>query len=175
MLRPNPNPNPHIGSKQQQQSLPAVAPSDVQNSGFNVFRKLLGGISEPDHLHFMFTGFARLLNSIPQSESSYLPFSVPRITIEQELLVLLWKCLEENPKFMPYVLRHCDVNELLRPVCYFLVEGRKSPNKVGVLYLCTFILLKLSGERNFGVALNKPYSRYVRVFRHRLRPHNSPP
>ena len=26
------------------------------------------------------------------------------------------------------------------------------------MYLCTFTLLKLSGERNFGVTLNKPYA-----------------
>lgn len=27
--------------------------------------------------------------------------------------------------------------------------------QVGLVHICTFILLKLSGERNFGVALNK--------------------
>lgn len=43
------------------------------------------------------------------------------------------------------------------PLCYFLIEGRKDPARLGMLYLCTFTLLKLSGERNFGVALNKPY------------------
>lgn len=38
-----------------------------------------------------------------------------------------------------------------------MLEGRKDPSKVGLMYLCTFTLLKLSGERNFGVSLNKPY------------------
>lgn len=31
----------------------------------------------------------------------------------QEVLVLLWKLLEENPVFMQYVLKNCDINEVL--------------------------------------------------------------
>ena len=38
-----------------------------------------------------------------------------------------------------------------------MLEGRKDPSKVGLMYLCTFTLLKLSGERSFGVCLNQPY------------------
>ena len=58
---------------------------------------------------------------------------------------------------MPYILKHCNVTELVVPICYFMTEGRKDPAKVGMMYLCTFILLKLSGERSFGVAQNQPY------------------
>ena len=43
------------------------------------------------------------------------------------------------------------------PLCYLMLEGRKDPSKVGLMYLCTFTLLKLSGERVFGVSLNQPY------------------
>jgi hypothetical protein len=53
--------------------------------------------------------------------------------------------------------RCCDITELLVPISYFMLEGRKDSRRLGMLYLCTFTLLKLSGERNFGVALNKPY------------------
>jgi len=137
--------------------LPYIAPNDTEAQGFNVFRKIMGTIESPDQLNFIFRGFVRLLNNSHQSESSYLPYSITRVTIEQELLILLWKCLEEIPKFMPFILRQCDITEILVPVCYFMLEGRKDPSKIGLMYLCTFILLKLSGERNFGVSLNKPY------------------
>ena len=30
----------------------------------------------------------------------------------QEVLVLLWKVMEENPVFTQYVLKHCDINEV---------------------------------------------------------------
>ena len=42
-----------------------------------------------------------------------------------------------------------------------MLEGRKEAPRLGLLYLCTFTLLKLSGERNFGVALNKPYQVFI--------------
>lgn len=137
--------------------LPSVAATDTNAQGFNVFRKLLGGVEAPDQLNFIYKGFVRLLNNVHQAESTYLPYSITRIGIEQELLILFWKCLEEMPKFLPYIMSHCDVTEIFVPICYFMLEGRKDPSKVGLMYLCTFTLLKLSGERSFGVSLNKPY------------------
>ena len=138
-------------------ALPSVNAHDTDAQGFNVFRRLLGQVEAPDQLNFVYKGFVRLLNNVHQSESTYLPYSITRIGIEQELLILFWKCLEEMPKFLPYIMKHCDVTEIFVPICYFMLEGRKDPSKVGLMYLCTFTLLKLSGERSFGVALNKPY------------------
>ena len=134
-----------------------VSADDTDAQGFNVFRRILGSVEAPDQLNFIFKGFSRLLNNVHQSESTYLPYSIGKVGIEQELLVLLWKCLEEMPKFMPYILKHCDITEIVVPICYFMAEGRKDPAKVGMMYLCTFILLKLSGERSFGVTLNQKY------------------
>lgn len=140
-----------------QNGLPYVHPNDTQAQGFNVFRRFLGSIESHDQLNFLYRGFVRLLNNAHEVENAYLPYSVARVEIEQELLLLFWKCLEETPKFMPYILKHCDVTEILLPICYFMLQGRKDPSKVGLMYLCTFTLLKLSGERSFGVALNKSY------------------
>lgn len=35
-----------------------------------------------------------------------------QVSCYQEVLVLLWKIMEENPVFTEYVLKHCDVNEV---------------------------------------------------------------
>lgn len=48
--------------------------------------------------------------------------------------------------------------QIIVPVCYLLVENRKDVSKGGLIHICTFLLLKLSGERLFGVAINKPCS-----------------
>eukprot|EP00605_Chrysophyceae_sp_TOSAG23-4_P001967 GSChrysophyteH1.ASY1.ANO1.2178.1 assembled CDS len=138
-------------------SIRVEGPSN-DSPGFNVFRRELGNIQSKDELHFIFRGFVRLLNNIPQSDRSYLPFSHTRVSAEQELLVLLWKCIEEIPRFLPYVIKNCDVTELLVPICYFMLEGRRDSGRAGLVYLCTFTILKLSGERSFGVALNKAYT-----------------
>jgi len=146
-----------VAAHEPESSLPSVNAGDTDAQGFNVFRRLLGQVDSPDQMNFVYKGFVRLLNNVHQSESTYLPYSITRIGIEQELLILFWKCLEEMPKFLPYIMKHCDVTEIFVPICYFMLEGRKDPSKVGLMYLCTFTLLKLSGERSFGVALNKPY------------------
>jgi hypothetical protein len=103
---------PHIGSDgsintvdNNAATVPYVDASNVDAKGFNIFRKIMMSIEAPDQLHFIFRGFSRLLNNVLESEATYLPNSITKISIEQELLVLLWKCLEEIPKFLPYVLK----------------------------------------------------------------------
>jgi hypothetical protein len=147
------------------ESITYVSGEDEHAPGFNVFRKLLRDIGDPAQLNFIFRGFSRLLNNVHRAQTTFLPHSATKISIDQELMVLLWKCLEEIPAFVPFILKEnlCDVNELVVPVCFFLLEGRKDPAKLGMLYLCTFVLLKLSGERSFSVALNKPYKAQLPV------------
>ena len=41
---------------------------------------------------------------------------------------------------------------------YFMWSGRLAASKVGLLHICTFILLLLSGDRNFAVTLNRPFT-----------------
>jgi len=47
------------------------------------------------------------------------------VFLPSQILVLLWKLLEDNPRFMPYVLKHCNVTQLVVPLCYLLFEARK--------------------------------------------------
>lgn len=148
---------------QNTEHLPSVRAQDTEAPGFNIFRRFLGAIDQPDQLNFVYTGIVRLLNNVYQAQSTYLPYSITQVGIEQELLILFWKCLEENPRFMNFVLKNCDITEAIVPICYFMLEGRKDPSKVGLMYLCTFTLLKLSGERAFGVALNKAFQLHLPV------------
>lgn len=47
------------------------------------------------------------------------------------------------------------------PLCAVISPVTHAAARVGLMHIGVFILLLLSGERNFGVRLNKPYS--VRV------------
>ena len=71
--------------------------------------------------------------------------------------MLLWKLMEENAAFLPHILKHCDITKLLVPIVFLMYESRRDPAKVGLVHICTFILLKLSGERAYCVALNKSF------------------
>lgn len=123
----------------------------------NAYRNLLASIQRPEDFQLIFTGLSRLLNNYHQSLSTLLPNSIKQIKCHQELLVLLWKLLDENKGFLEFVLKKADVNQFVIPLLFLMYEGRQEPSKVGMIHICTFILLLLSGERDFGVNLNKPF------------------
>lgn len=127
----------------------------------NVYRNLLFALQRPEDFQLIFSGLSRLLNNYHQSMSTLLPNSIKQIKCHQELLVLLWKMLDENTEFLHYVLKKADVNQLVVPLLFLMYEGRQEPAKVGMIHICTFILLLLSGERDFGVNLNKPFNNHL--------------
>uniref|UniRef100_A0A8C9WLC9 HID1 domain containing n=1 Tax=Scleropages formosus TaxID=113540 RepID=A0A8C9WLC9_SCLFO len=117
------------------------------------------GLDEPEDFSFILKGLARLLNN-PLMQT-YLPNSTKKIQFHQELLVLFWKLCDFNKKFLFFVLKSSDVLDILVPILYYLNDARADQSRVGLMHIGVFILLLLSGERNFGVRLNKPYT--VRV------------
>ncbi|KAL8163252.1 UNVERIFIED_CONTAM: cell wall biogenesis protein [Gekko kuhli] len=116
-------------------------------------------MDDADDFQFILKGMARLLSN-PLLQT-YLPNSTKKIQFHQELLVLFWKLCDFNKKFLFFVLKSSDVLDILVPILYFLNDARADQSRVGLTHIGVFILLLLSGERNFGVRLNKPYS--VRV------------
>jgi hypothetical protein len=138
---------------------PVVEFETASHGGFNVFRTMMARMDSASELDFVFEGFARLLKNVYEPQSTYLPNSSTKLECFQELLVLLWKFLEENPLFMTHVLTKCNINELVVPICFLMYKSRRDPAQIGLVHICTFCLLKLSGERSFGVALNKPFTK----------------
>jgi len=136
---------------------PIVEFDEASKGGFNIFRTLLARLDSSKELTFIYKGFVRLLRNVYESKSTYLPNSLAKLECFQELLVLLWKLLEENPLFMNHLLTQCDVNEIVVPICFLMYQSRRDPARIGLVHICTFVLLKLSGERSFGVNLNKPF------------------
>jgi len=149
------NPEPALDTKGE----PVVEFEVASRGGFNIFRSLMARMDSATELDFVFEGFARLLKNVYEPQSTYLPNSSTKLECFQELLVLLWKFLEENPLFMTHALTKCDINELVVPICYLMYKSRRDPAQIGLVHICTFCLLKLSGERSFGVALNKPFTK----------------
>ncbi|XP_041362386.1 protein HID1-like [Gigantopelta aegis] len=125
----------------------------------NLFVNYLSRVHREEDFGFILKGITRLLNN-PLTQT-YLPGSCKKIQFHQELLVLFWKMCDINKKFMFYVLKSSDVLDVLVPILYFLNDARADQSRVGLMHIGVFILLLLSGERNFGVRLNKPYT--VRV------------
>ena len=140
-----------------QTGMPCVEFETASKGGFNLFRTLLARIDSGKELTDIYNGFARLLKNCYESESTYMGGA--RLECYQELLVLFWKLLEENPLFMHHILTRCNINEVIVPICFLMYKSRRDPAQIGLVHICTFILLKMSGERSFGVSLNKAFTK----------------
>ncbi|XP_035900496.1 protein HID1 [Anopheles stephensi] len=125
----------------------------------NLFINYLSRIHRDDDFQFILKGVTRLLNN--PLVQSYLPNSTKRLHCHQELLVFFWKICDYNKKFLYFVLKSSDVLDILVPILYHLNDSRADQSRVGLMHIGVFILLLLSGERNFGVRLNKPYTATV--------------
>lgn len=128
---------------------------DEKSTPTNYFTYFLSRIHREEDFAFILSGLIKLLNN-PLMQT-YLPNSCKKIGFHEELLVLFWKMCDYNKKFLFYVLKTSDVLDVLVPILYYLTESRNDPGKVGLMHVGVFILLLLSGERNFGVRLNKLY------------------
>ncbi|XP_078019859.1 protein HID1b [Epinephelus lanceolatus] len=122
----------------------------------NLFVNYLSRIHREEDLSFILKGLARLMNN-PLIQT-YLPRSTKKIQFHQELLILFWKFCDFNKKFLFFVLKSSDVLDMLVPILFSLNDARADQSRVGLMHIGVFILLLLSGERNFGVRLNKPYT-----------------
>ncbi|XP_058791655.1 protein HID1 isoform X2 [Phymastichus coffea] len=125
----------------------------------NLFINYLSRIHRDEDFQFVLKGITRLLNN-PLTQT-YLPNSTKKVHFHQEQLVFFWKLCDYNKKFLYYVLKSSDVLEVLVPILYHLNDSRADQSRVGLMHIGVFILLLLSGERNFGVRLNKPYTATV--------------
>uniref|UniRef100_A0A8C7ZZ27 HID1 domain containing n=1 Tax=Oryzias sinensis TaxID=183150 RepID=A0A8C7ZZ27_9TELE len=112
----------------------------------NLFVNYLSRIHREEDLSFILRGLTQLLNN-PLIQT-YLPRSTKKIQFHQELLILFWKFCDFNKVFSEQMLR----------VLMFCSFTLSTFSRVGLVHIGVFILLLLSGERNFGVRLNKPYT-----------------
>lgn len=122
----------------------------------NLFLNYLSRIHREEDFDFILKGVTRLLmNPLVQT---YLPHSQKKVQFHQELLIFFWKFCEHNKRFLFFVLKSSEVLDILTPILHHLNDARADQSRVGLIHIGVFILLLLSGERNFGVRLNKPYT-----------------
>uniref|UniRef100_UPI003AAA9D74 protein HID1 isoform X2 n=1 Tax=Centroberyx gerrardi TaxID=166262 RepID=UPI003AAA9D74 len=149
----------HEGGLAHRSASPSSMEEQESTGPDNLFVNYLSRIHREEDYDFVLKGLARLLTN-PLTQT-YLPNSTKKIQFHQELLVLFWKLCDFNKKFLFFVLKSSDVLDILVPILFYLNDARADQSRVGLMHIGVFILLLLSGERNFGVRLNKPYSVHV--------------
>ncbi|XP_060946325.1 protein HID1 isoform X2 [Limanda limanda] len=149
----------HDGGVSHRPPSPSSIEEQESTGPENLFVNYLSRIHREEDFDFVLKGLARLLTN-PLTQT-YLPNSTKKIQFHQELLVLFWKLCDFNKKFLFFVLKSSDVLDILVPILFYLNDARADQSRVGLMHIGVFILLLLSGERNFGVRLNKPYTVHV--------------
>jgi len=130
------------------------SPCSLGDDDKNLFIVYMSRIHRKEDFDFIIDGFSRLLNSCFDQGSLMSPSK--RINFNQELLVLFWRVCNLNKKFMSHLLKTGDVLNIVVPILYNLDQNFLDQTKSAQIHLGVFNLLMLSGERNFGVWLNKP-------------------
>jgi len=148
--------NPETTKNEEEDNV--VDYEEAAKPGFNIFRTTLARITSGRELTLIYDGITRLLWNVHESGNTLAPGTTKGIQCYQEILVLFWKMLDENPLFMNHILTKCDITKIVVPICYILYQSRKDATRIGLVLICTFLLLQLSGERSFAVGLNKPYT-----------------
>jgi hypothetical protein len=103
--QPQPQPQPHQAS---------VA------LGRNLWVEWVGALSLPAQMGALFDGLMRLLNSVPDSCNTYLPYSRHGVLCSQELVLLVSKLVDLNDAFANYIASRPDCAKLVCPLLYFL-------------------------------------------------------
>lgn len=128
-----------------------------QQSKVNVFVVYLSDLNKKEDFAFLLNAFIKILNNPVQANQTYLPNSTKSVESYQEALVFLWNSIQYNKAFLDYICTQENVLKLVEPLIYFVNDGRKDSSKLGLIHLCTFVLLVLSGERQFCIHLNRVF------------------
>ena len=124
----------------------------------NIFISLLSRLTSTD-FDFIFNGVLRILNNPVSASNTYLPNSTKSVSCEQEMLTVFWQLIQLCRPFLSHTLRREEFVELIYPVLHYVYQGRKDSAQLGRVHLGVFFLLYLSGEREFSIALNRPFNK----------------
>jgi hypothetical protein len=139
-------------------SSPQQAQLDIQHSPIQVqnqFVKYLRELKRTNDFSFLLGALERLVGNPMKANSTRLPYSMKVVACYQDMLMLLWRGFEENKRFLMHAIKTGSSPQIFNHVLYFMYSGRKDLTQLGVVQLSTFILLLLSGERDYCVSLNK--------------------
>ena len=139
------------------------ATGDINGHDVNIFRYYISKLYRKEDFFMLWTGLMRhTLNPI-QANKTYLPGSSSQIRVFSEVLALFWRVIQVNPAYFKYVLeRESDnanfsLTDLVSALGHYATDQEFNLSSDGLVHLCCFILLQLSGEREFSVRLNHPY------------------
>ncbi|EFA78762.1 UPF0663 family protein [Heterostelium album PN500] len=139
---------------------PGTSPSQTTESP-NKFINFLKNLKRTRDFGFFFTHFERILGLPLMASHTRLPHSTKKIELHQDLLITFWRMISINHDFLNFVTTNPSSPQFLVSLLQYMDEGRRSQTTHGLVQIGTFILLVLSGERDFAISLNKPFNGHI--------------
>ena len=130
--------------------------TDDGDAPVNVYATCLSMVDREEEFALIFDALVLLLANQRRVLSSPLPYAGRRSGAFAESLILLWKMCNINEPFAAYMLASRDPAPLIVSLLYFLALYRNDESRKGLMHNIVFLLLLLSGNRDFGIALNEP-------------------
>lgn len=124
----------------------------------NIFRSLCGKIHKTEDLQFIGNSLAKMLSQPIHASLSYLPGSRQEISWIPELTMLFWDLIQCNKKFRAYLIASNQMQDYMCILLFYIHEKRLDPTKIGLVRLCSYVLLYLTTEKSFAISLAKPFS-----------------
>ncbi|KAG9391801.1 High-temperature-induced dauer-formation protein [Carpediemonas membranifera] len=161
-----PSGKPHRAPGKRRQRV-ADASEDEDNEPTNVLAFHLKHITAPDALSFIFEGISKLTANPADVTGAFMPGAHFKITFVPELAVLLTIMIRNNPDFAAYIstCRRIDpfVRGLIHLVVSLMADKPSDDFTVGSIYTVTNLLVTLSTNRSFAVALGQKLSKAIRI------------
>eukprot|EP00055_Hartaetosiga_balthica_P008575 m.32387 g.32387 ORF g.32387 m.32387 type:complete len:816 (-) comp6381_c0_seq1:2700-5147(-) len=131
---------------------------DVQH-GVNFFIDWVDSLKNDKDFEFIADQMTMLLENPLQSY--YIPLSYKSINCHQEILIMFWRLCETNKSFVSYLMKSGKVLGILMPLLFRLNEAKEDEGDFGLVQVCIYSLLLLSGQRNFSVHLNEEWDGHI--------------
>jgi hypothetical protein len=102
----------------------------------NEFHRLLQVIHGKMNLEPFVESMTKYFNNLIEPQQAYLPSSVTQIPFYQELLILFWRFIQNNPYFLDETISHPDfLTKIYVSILYYFDSLKKDPTKCNLLYI----------------------------------------
>eukprot|EP00755_Sulcionema_specki_P022865 Sspe_Gene.77524::Locus_48454_Transcript_1_1_Confidence_1.000_Length_2461::g.77524::m.77524 len=122
----------------------------------NVAWQFLSGLDREEDFRVLLDRLLLLLRNPMDAANTWLPRSQKPVVFVQEVVALLWKLVDCNKAFRSFVCKATECPKLIPPLVFAMMQCKESVEHSGMLQMLVWLVLHLSSERSFAVALNKP-------------------
>jgi len=150
----------YLKRKEQKQS---IDPHEITNTEVckevlqNGCILFLRDIVNTEYYEFISSNVLRILQNPYEYENAFLPESIKRTILLEEVMLVFWRIIEHNKTYIQRLFYQKEFLSIVVHLLYQAHENFAEASRSGIFYLVVLILSKLSADRFFSVQLKKKF------------------